>query len=936
MFRPARKLQTNARSLSSTDPVPAALIQRLIILHDGLMPLPKSKTQPQSQIRRNPQLSEAASLEEHGEFILYYYDHSLHFPRGCQPHTASASRSRNDSETSNPSAREENPPCRHATEEAVRFSGVCRALRSLPSALQPEKHNNEREENVIRPEEQLSETDVVHLQDSTLVFVSLELRGDIVAVAQIPRACKSPFRSKGFGADPSAMKAALRHIHASFSLFFGGGIHRRLLHTKLAESSKDWVFEVNADIQEDDEMSTSGISVSSKVSLKLVDDPFWEVTDKDKVEPEKKALKKNIRRRSKKMKRLSSSITAGSSMNSSITDGNQINAHSLEDSVFVNYRYGGMMELFSLRREHRKLSNRIMEGTPRIGRSGALGRATWVSSSNAADLFNDVADDVGHNDWKRRIKNLLKILPITRLREDLVVFYDEWLLKMQGVSEMIQGGVGRCVVDMVPSPICQDRKVRGQHLPISPAPFVCLAAGELIKSLPLLLDERRHSRGQINGRRQSKYMHEELEGGRLFGMILFYQNRLVLSEAFDLQQSTTVFPPEIAQMIARRFCSSKKGQMKTEKASVKHDNERDLPRWMSTVSMGGANNNVKAQTCTSSAPFDGINKECGNGDNTVGYMTCSPSSSGYTGPVESLLVNNRHVWFQHLYLPMPNNDEVETYAAFFEKQEFSFILIFKLKSTRHDHGALAQMAEELTPKAKQVEKGRNKPISRETLAFTDMLTFLADKLTEFCKTYSSHQGIPKDIASNKMFHGEPGMDLIFIDRDQNTFVLLSQHDLSSTELKCIGPPRPGTSDSKQKIGFFDMFSKPKETNNQKILRHPIQCTNMVDCRHKLAAYLPLDVMLALDDMFNEIGRVSYRQNILTFPFVEANAHANDDTSTNKSMELCTFLPQGWVYGRAFGNVELYIILDTKKFVTINDVQKTVTRVREKMFNDRFR
>ena len=209
---------------TSSSPV---LIQRLIILHDGLMPLPPSKshqrrsssssTSKQQQQRRNPQalLSENASLDEHGEFILYYYDHSLHFsheegstrrPTTAVTTTATYNgspthqfhgghrRSSNASDTSMNSTRGEKIQADYATEEAVRFAGICRALRSLPGALHAEKHHhhhsgegNGSRENNDNEEETVSETDVVHLNDSTLVFVPLELNGDIVAIAQVRR-----------------------------------------------------------------------------------------------------------------------------------------------------------------------------------------------------------------------------------------------------------------------------------------------------------------------------------------------------------------------------------------------------------------------------------------------------------------------------------------------------------------------------------------------------------------------------------------------------------------------------------------------------------------------------------------------------------------------------------------------------------------------------
>lgn len=981
----------NTNGTAGGDSASPALIQRLIILHDGLMQQPPSR----SQQRRSPQLSEDASLEEHGEFILYYYDHSLHFSQGRHGHeaptTTSTFRRKDSTESvsSVHSVRGEKPPADYATEEAVRFAGICRALRSLPLALQQENESEENNHNGVASEEELSETNVVHLKDSTLVFVPLELRGDIFAIAQIPRANKPQMAfsksghsqnqraSMGFGADPSAMQGAMRHIHATFSLIFGGGIHRRLLRTKNVESSKDWVFEVIVDNEKEDERRPSfgrGIVDSEKEDersslrnslsvqhdsvwevTEMKEDSVWEVTDDEHVEPVETEYtpKKVSRRKSRTLKSLSRSFSMGSSFNSSAdtVDDNQMKKHHLEDSHFVDYRYGGMEELFSLRREHRKLSNELTQGRPTVRFGGLERESRWASSATAEDLFNDIANDVGHNDCDRRIENLLKLLPITELREDLVKFYDEWLRRMQGVCEIIQGGVGRCVVEMVPSPMIRGGivgsardPVRGQHPPLSPTAFVCLAAGEFMKSL----------------------MHEEvpkLKGfqGRLFGMSLFYQNRLVLSEVFPSHGNkhghvAMSFPPEIPYMIAEYFRSSQKRQMKTETAAdhvtvqqnVAQDaNERTLTRWMSGLSIGAAMNDSMADNGKPSSSFDAADS-----DTSPGYMARPSSLSDLAGPVESLFVHslNKHVWLPRIHLPCTSSfedidygNETETHAAFFESQELSFVLIFELPCPKGENGALAQMAEELKPKSRKTDKGSSKLISNATQAFTGMLTFLADQLTEFCDTHSSHEVDPasndmaptEEINSSSVFPGEPGMDIICIDRDENSFVLLSQHDLSSNEFKRIVPKNDGAT-STPKFGLFGMGSKPKETSDQKIPCHPLQYTNMLDCRHKLAAYLPLDVMLAFDDMFNEFGCLSCRRNVLTFTAGETGTHVNNDKCTKKSMELCTFLPQGWVYGRAFGNVELYILLDTSKFVTINDVQKAVTRVRERIFNDKIR
>ena len=941
------------------------LIQRLIILHDGLMPLPPSKSQHQKRVikhRRNPQLSENASLEEHGEFILYYYDHSLHYSRegsSRQPPEPVINKkevlSRRGSDISQYSEKEKPPPADYASEEAVRFAGICRALRSLPQALQLEnEHSEENDEGV-------SETNVVHLKDSTLVFVPLELRGDIVAVAQIVRADNSQTQLNnqrshhvGYGADPSAIKQAIQHIHTSFSLLFGGGIHRRLLRTRQVENSSDWVCEVIEDDDKVGEGRRGGLirkdSGSSRTSLKK--NSNWELGDEvvpkeDSPETRRGSNSSSSRRKSRKpkksLKRLSSSHSSmnnrdlSSSFNSE--DGSQITEKVVLGNEYSgDYRYGGMQELFNLRREHRKLSMELRENKSDLRAS--FGKSRWGSSSNAEDLFNDIANDLGHDDCERRIENLLKVLPITALREDLVKFFDEKLFQMQSICEIMQGGVGRCVVEFVPYPIRPGRgsdtrtqPVRGQHPPMAPNAFVVLAAAERMKSL-------------INEEVPKLMKHHD---SRLYGMSLFYQNRLVLSEVCVENQT---LPPEIPYTIVEYFHNSAK-KVQEEKHtdstqqldnSQNHTNQAPLSRWISNLSIATAKSEESEEGVSSNG---NDSDEAANGS---GYVAHPSHAKDTEMPKNSLFVRSmkKDVWIQRVYLPptLGFDEETEIYVTIYESHELSFLLFFEMPSVKGEEDVLTQMAEELKPKSRKGSK-----VSSSTQAFKDTLIFLADQLSDFCTTFSSSEATEspsannimapvKEINSDKIFPGEPGMDIICIDRDESSFVLLSQHDLSSNEFKRITQEKSDSATSpngsKQKFGFFG--AKAKDPREQELSScRSSQHSNMLDCRHKLAAYLPMDVLLAFDDMFNEFGCASSgRKDIVNVSTDGASATPPSIVYTAKSLELCTFLPQGWVYGRAFGNVELYILLDTSKFVTINDVQRAVTRVRERLFNDRIR
>ena len=83
-----------------------------------------------------------------------------------------------------------------------------------------------------------------------------------------------------------------------------------------------------------------------------------------------------------------------------------------------------------------------------------------------------------------------------------------------------------------------------------------------------------------------------------------------------------------------------------------------------------------------------------------------------------------------------------------------------------------------------------------------------------------------------------------------------------------------------------------------------------DLRHQLLTRLPPDAVSAFDDMMNEI-------------------HGKAD---NDGVELCTFLPHGWVWAASSGTRELYMVFDPADHRTINDVAQTGARIRQFYFN----
>jgi hypothetical protein len=350
-----------------------------------------------------------------------------------------------------------------------------------------------------------------------------------------------------------------------------------------------------------------------------------------------------------------------------------------------------------------------------------------------------------------------------------------------------------------------------------------------------------------------------------------------------------------------------------------------LDRWLSNISSGSSKSD-SARGNASPSSFFSMNGDTTNHNSqheTKGFVT-PPNASDKDQATNSIFVWDlkSEAWLPCIFIPRMLNESLAyshddpntgTPITLFKYGDFSILLFF------------------------------NGQYSDEKFA-SEMLSLAANRFSGFCDEYSAAESksVPAvDLQSNKqiirenMFLGEPGMDIIFVDREDNTFLLLSQHDLSSNYFH-RKTNTTSLNDNMTK-GIFGIGHKIKENCERENDAAPFikssHHMNKLDCRHKLAAHLPLDVMLAFDDMFDEIGRLGWRKNILNISQLNLD-ETNHDVNGNRTIELCTYLPQGWVYCRAFKRLELYVLLDTSKFVTISDVTKAVSRVRERLLNDK--
>ena len=234
-------------------------IQRLIILHLGLLPTADGSDASGSDEQIRGDFDESSSLEELCEHILYYFDYDLH---SANIGVSKASFLLNWRDEIVDTYGDADGADSTVNESAVKFSGLCRALYSLPKSLQqtiPEnKDNGENVHKKTSSNLSSSPKQVVTLSTCCLVFICPNPdRNDIIAAAQIPRVGLSQTESQNkkrnsseehdmssrkkrennkmsndmssLGANPCAVERIITKCHLLFELTRGGSIHSQLL-----------------------------------------------------------------------------------------------------------------------------------------------------------------------------------------------------------------------------------------------------------------------------------------------------------------------------------------------------------------------------------------------------------------------------------------------------------------------------------------------------------------------------------------------------------------------------------------------------------------------------------------------------------------------------------------------------------------------------------
>lgn len=851
-----------------TDGPPKIPIERLIIYHSGLLPAGG--------------LDESASLEELGENILYYFDSAT---------------------TANTTV---NTCC---TEEAVKFLGLATALHSLPLNLS----------NAIRSGEGVSGSDScgdrsndssigntlqVHLVHSTLVFIPLENKCEgcngLVAVAQIPRAgsggpANSENNSSGSvvtGGDPVAIRALIQRKHAGFCLLRGGTIHFRL-------SSFDEA-KFNQQLRENDAIisgpSPRAISASNEADLERRDatraasmaaaeavaqsDAAWmerwrrasigkadQLPSDDKGDsresvhiPKRTSLTKHTGRSDAAISLLRQQSSFAPS--AGIDDVSSVNNLNENKST---HSYPGMAMLYKFRKELRKSSERLTASRIDAG---------LYDSSLCADATKTIGNlEKKMSAAQERIDTLLAVLPLSALRNDLKAYYDNTITNAGAICALLAGqSVGRCTVDLIPSPGLS-LAPRLSSLPNDPPPSTSALLNRISRVLLSWRDDN------LN---QSSLMHVDPVNvisestPLLLGISAFYRGQFLHSK--------------ISSKMSKDGASCSNIDLSSDTVSIIH---RHFFR-------GCVSEEIEQQPRESS----GMPNKAGSFVQPPRILP-SYDASGREILESIYIFSLGDIWLPQVTLPVCSDErkmgvvsEISARAALFKHDAYEFLVF--LNGDEFISESLALSAP-LTNDAKKIQVRK---LQASESAIT-VLTSLSQQLSDVL------QRIPI-LYADRPYEGEAGSSVIYVDRLANKVVLYNNNNADKQSSAALGG-----------IGGTAVMSDGGEIGSdmQSYREFLIHSDDDLDCRHMLASRLPLDVVVALDEMMKEVRQSSRCHDI------ESN---NNAVGGSRVIEMCTFLPQGWVFCRAHEHRELYGVFDPNVYITLADVQKASMRIRREL------
>ena len=520
---------------------------------------------------------------------------------------------------------------------------------------------------------------------------------------------------------------------------------------------------------------------------------------------------------------------------------------------------------------------------------------------------NDDALNKNIEDLRHEIDNLESSLPIHLLRGDLEAHYRQYLGDMPMVVSR-NGGALRCIVELSPAPTPWDSgsDVTGSSQSSSLGSYVVVAIGLAV-------------RGMLRG-----FQDRTMTGDKspyLLGVSTFHQGNLLHSHISNNDNpmnhhehnATKVSVSNDLICLLMWYMASYRTKMK-QLASTQHSSSKHPETHSRSVGLA-----LKGLTLS----FGSLADESPGGYNHPGYKKAANNfnENGDTicflpPPPPFMLSSSDHsycfegpdlekIWAPKVDLPLVLSNwegsnemqHADAHVMLCQQGDFSFLFYVG-----------CQMLDDETMKLP-----------------AQFLDYLKENFTAIIsETKQDGQSSSKTQKPPTIhpYQGEPGQDIVFIDRDRHLLTLIS--DRKQVVARENTKPLQGRSPPRRFLRFGSRTAVEKSTNSphaQERLGAAERSALGLDARHLLASHLHLDTILAFDDMMNEVAKT--KRGTWT------QGWSNNDS--NNMIEVCTCMPLGWMYAFAEGQMELYAFFDSSIYVTVADVQCAALKLQEHFF-----
>jgi hypothetical protein len=561
--------------------------------------------------------------------------------------------------------------------------------------------------------------------------------------------------------------------------------------------------------------------------------------------------------------------------------------------------YPGMGQLYAVRRELRRLYNR----SSRLSDSNKYERASMDEQSEKLE-----AD----------IQALTNGLPIQSLRRDLGVHYNEYLGDLSVVVSRIGGSV-RCLVETIPAPLAVPS---GMHVlqcpPVTPSTYCSVNLGLAIRQVLEEIECSGDKRYQLLG--ISSFLH---------GQLIFTHALSSILPHLDSSIQRVEITNETACLLMG-YVTSYSSKIDQHSAP---SHSTSVPQRPSQQRLGLRRLTLSFGALVDEAPYNLNNGSDSSNEDAqrVSGRFLSPPPLFMLSPLDRTHSlegpHNTKVWAPLIHLPLllvcedkVQYVDVNAFAIRFELREFSFLLYFMLR-TQED-----PWTEKTTPSFSHLEE--------LALGLSDAVHSAVGE-GEPVGTSSDASDL---IQKSEVVLGEwdeLGQDVIFVNRPQHKMILFSDRKQTAVKSR-VTQKAPGRKPRRRFLGFGtdSKNTLPEKSPSRESRRFESDWSALgLDCRHRLASHLPLDIVLAFDDMMNEVRKVREGKQItdshrlLRWPPSPSNL--NDDCR----VELCTCMRQGWIYAFTQNEHELYAFFDDSIYVTVADVQSAALRIRKRLLGE---